>query len=163
MQARPPRRTLYGVDITETRFVDRPKCMHAAAFAAKAHEGRFRKSGEPYVHHSVSTAIITEQMMLHLFSDDEWAVRRYVCVWLHALWQRSGTSALRLALSRRCSVAAVAVEPHQHQRRRPQQRQWLLCSVCTGGCVAGRRSSRATAGPAGSCKRCRRLAHAGTE
>lgn len=67
---------LFGVDITETRFVDRPVCLQAAAFAAHAHKGRYRKSGEPYVHHCVSTAVITEQMMLHLFSDDEWAIRR---------------------------------------------------------------------------------------
>jgi hypothetical protein len=80
----PPRRMLFGVDISNTRFVDRPVCLQAAAFAAHAHKGRYRKSGEPYVHHCVSTAVITEQMMLHLFSDDEWAIRRYIaCACLH--------------------------------------------------------------------------------
>eukprot|EP00892_Ulva_mutabilis_P008840 jgi/Ulvmu1/6328/UM029_0036.1 len=62
-----PRQLLHGVDITGTAYIDRPGCLRAANFAARAHAGRYRKTGDPYVRHCVETAVITEQMMLHLF------------------------------------------------------------------------------------------------
>lgn len=75
-----PQRALHGVDITGTAYVDRPVCLRAASFAARAHEGRCRKTGDPYVRHCIETAVITEQMMLHLFdpSGGDLTLRRCV-------------------------------------------------------------------------------------
>ena len=68
---------LHGVDITYSTYLDRPGPLEAAAFAAKAHAGHVRKSGEPYVQHCVQTALLTEEMVLHLFDTEEWSSRTY--------------------------------------------------------------------------------------
>lgn len=66
---------LYGVDITLSAYLDRPVPLAAAALAAKAHAGQFRKSGEPYVQHCIATALLTELMVLH-YDTEEWSNRK---------------------------------------------------------------------------------------
>lgn len=62
---------MLGVDITGSQYLERPACRKAASYAAAAHAGHFRKSGQPYVMHCIETAIITEQMLLHIFDADD--------------------------------------------------------------------------------------------
>lgn len=71
-------RWMLGVDISDSVYLSRPICQRAAAFAAEAHAGSYRKSGQPYVMHCIETAIITEQLMkLHIFDSDHIGLRRY--------------------------------------------------------------------------------------
>jgi (p)ppGpp synthase/HD superfamily hydrolase len=72
------RLVLYGVDITHSNFLSRPAILRIAHFAAKAHAGSVRKTGTPYVEHCIATAIIVEQMVLHLFDADDWSDSRCV-------------------------------------------------------------------------------------
>ena len=67
-QAEP--RWMLGVDITGSQYLERPICSAAASYAARAHAGATRKSGQPYVMHCIETAIITEQIMKMHFSDE---------------------------------------------------------------------------------------------
>ena len=57
------RRILYGVDVTGSfSFLD-PTVLRAVEFAAEAHKGQRRKTGEPYVSHCIETALIVENML----------------------------------------------------------------------------------------------------
>lgn len=49
---------LHGVDCSVYAQMGHPKVLRAAAFAAAAHAGQRRRSGEPYVVHCVETARI---------------------------------------------------------------------------------------------------------
>uniref|UniRef100_A0A7N0U717 GTP diphosphokinase n=1 Tax=Kalanchoe fedtschenkoi TaxID=63787 RepID=A0A7N0U717_KALFE len=49
---------LDGVDITGYPIFEDPKVQEAIAFARKAHNGQFRKTGEPYLTHCIHTARI---------------------------------------------------------------------------------------------------------
>lgn len=51
---------LYGVDVTYSRFLQRPAVVEAADFAAVAHRGQTRLTGAPYITHCVETALIVE-------------------------------------------------------------------------------------------------------
>lgn len=51
---------LYGVDVTNSRFFRDKRVLAAVQFAAEAHSGQFRKTGEPYVSHCIETALIVE-------------------------------------------------------------------------------------------------------
>ncbi|CAL8464516.1 g4051 [Coccomyxa elongata] len=51
---------LYGVDTTCSRYLNRPEVIRAAQFAAAAHEGQKRMTGDPYIVHCVETAAIVE-------------------------------------------------------------------------------------------------------
>ncbi|KAK9838138.1 hypothetical protein WJX81_003408 [Elliptochloris bilobata] len=56
-------RWLYGVDVTGSRFLSRPEVLRAAHFAAEAHAGQVRLTGDPYVVHLVETACIVECLL----------------------------------------------------------------------------------------------------
>lgn len=49
---------LEGVDVSSYPILSHPTVMRAAEFAAAAHEGQFRRTGEAYVTHTVETARI---------------------------------------------------------------------------------------------------------
>ena len=61
---------MLGVEITGSEYLDRPRCKQAASYAAQAHAGMIRKSGQPYVMHCIETAIITEQIIRMHFSNE---------------------------------------------------------------------------------------------
>jgi len=54
---------LYGVDVTYSTFCSLPQVLKAADFAAQAHEGQRRLTGQPYVTHVVQTALIVEGLL----------------------------------------------------------------------------------------------------
>ena len=54
---------LHGVDISNSKYLQRPKVLAAAEFAAEAHKGQHRRTGEPYISHCVHTAAIVEALM----------------------------------------------------------------------------------------------------
>ena len=55
--------SLYGVDVSASTALATPLARRAAAYAAAAHAGQFRRSGEPYVSHCVETAAIVEALL----------------------------------------------------------------------------------------------------
>ena len=57
------RRILYGVDVTDSFSFHDPTVLRAVEFAAEAHKGQRRKTGEPYVSHCIETALIVENML----------------------------------------------------------------------------------------------------
>ncbi len=54
---------LHGVDVSGCAAFSRPAVAAAARFAARAHAGQARRSGEPYVAHCVETAKIVEALL----------------------------------------------------------------------------------------------------
>ncbi|KAJ9514706.1 hypothetical protein QJQ45_028414, partial [Haematococcus lacustris] len=54
------RKVLYGVDVTNSRYFRDERVLKAVQFAAIAHAGQVRKTGEPYVAHCIETALIVE-------------------------------------------------------------------------------------------------------
>jgi (p)ppGpp synthase/HD superfamily hydrolase len=62
-----------GVDCSAYTIFCDGKVLRAAAFAAKWHQGQFRRSGEPYVTHCIEAALILAAL---LPSDAD--SRRYV-------------------------------------------------------------------------------------
>lgn len=58
-------RRLYGVEVTDSAFFSTPIVEHAVEFAAAAHEGQRRKTGEPYVAHCIETACLVEALLSH--------------------------------------------------------------------------------------------------
>ncbi len=63
LRSAPEPASLYGIDITGSRFFTRPAVQRAVEFAAIAHKGQFRKNKEPYVSHCVETAKIVEGLL----------------------------------------------------------------------------------------------------
>lgn len=57
MQVQP---VLYGVDVSGSTMFQDPAVLAAVEFAAVAHAGQTRKTGEPYVAHCIETALIVE-------------------------------------------------------------------------------------------------------
>lgn len=57
----PEQRTLlHGVDVSASRYLQMPEVRAAVDFAAAAHAGQRRRTGEPYVAHCIETALIVE-------------------------------------------------------------------------------------------------------
>ncbi|GMH42839.1 hypothetical protein BSKO_10758 [Bryopsis sp. KO-2023] len=54
---------LYGIDVSQSVFMRHSEVRRAVEFAAKAHSGQFRKSGQPYVSHCIETALIFELLL----------------------------------------------------------------------------------------------------
>ena len=48
------------MDVTSSRFFKDVRVLAAVEFAAAAHAGQSRKTGEPYVSHCIETALIVE-------------------------------------------------------------------------------------------------------
>ncbi len=63
LRSAPEPASLYGIDVTGSRFFTRPAVQRAVEFAAVAHRGQFRKNKEPYVAHCVATAAIVEGLL----------------------------------------------------------------------------------------------------
>lgn len=54
---------LHGVEIPAWSLLNKPELQRAVDFAAMAHAGQFRKTGDPYVAHCIETALIVEQLL----------------------------------------------------------------------------------------------------
>ncbi len=81
---------LFGVDVTASRFFQHPTVLKAVAFAAKAHEGQYRKTGEPYVAHCIETALIVEHNIPASVDLQRWgAMCPCGCACMHA-WRGGG-------------------------------------------------------------------------
>jgi hypothetical protein len=52
---------LHGVDVSRSALLRDARVAAAARFAAAAHEGQVRKTGEPYVAHCIEAALIVER------------------------------------------------------------------------------------------------------
>ena len=52
---------LHGVDVSRSAMFRDARVLEAARFAARAHEGQARRTGEPYVAHCVEAALIVER------------------------------------------------------------------------------------------------------
>jgi hypothetical protein len=52
---------VHGVDVTGSVLLHEPRVQAALEFAAHAHAGQRRKTGEPYVAHCIETALIVER------------------------------------------------------------------------------------------------------
>ncbi|WIA39982.1 hypothetical protein OEZ86_013411 [Tetradesmus obliquus] len=63
------RALLYGVDVSRSSMFKQPRVRAAVEFAAAAHAGQTRKTGEPYVSHCIETALIVEANLPHWRHD----------------------------------------------------------------------------------------------
>lgn len=63
---------LYGVDVSTSRFFTDERVLAAVEFAASAHSGQYRKTGEPYVSHCIETALIVERNLPRHSDYDRW-------------------------------------------------------------------------------------------
>ena len=61
--AEKPPTVLCGVDCSAYPVFSEAKVVRAAAFAERWHHGQFRRSGEPYVTHSIEAAVILAAML----------------------------------------------------------------------------------------------------
>ena len=68
-------REVYGVDVTGSAFFCRPSVLRAVEYAAAAHQGQQRKTGEPYVTHCIETALIVEELLSPTEDDARWVGR----------------------------------------------------------------------------------------
>ena len=59
----PEARILHGVNVTRSRFLSRAQVIAAADFAAAAHAGQVRLTGDAYVVHVIKTAVIVEGLL----------------------------------------------------------------------------------------------------
>ncbi|GAB4816393.1 hypothetical protein N2152v2_003439 [Parachlorella kessleri] len=75
-------REVYGVDVTGSAFFGRPAVLRAVEYAATAHQGQQRKTGEPYVTHCIETALIVEEL-LSPTEDDIRAEAAIIAALLH--------------------------------------------------------------------------------
>lgn len=71
---------LYGVDVTSSRFFKDERVLAAVRFAADAHSGQFRKTGEPYVSHCIETALIVEHNLPPRVEQERWVSVTPVCI-----------------------------------------------------------------------------------
>jgi ppGpp synthetase/RelA/SpoT-type nucleotidyltranferase len=81
--------TLFGVDVTGSRFFNRPAVLRAVEFAAEAHKDQFRKTQEPYVAHCVATAAIVERLLAPT-EDDARAEAAVIAALLHDVMDDAG-------------------------------------------------------------------------
>ena len=56
-------KSLYGCNVAYSRLMQQPQVIKAVDFAAQAHAGQQRKTGEPYVVHCIETALIVEGLL----------------------------------------------------------------------------------------------------
>ncbi|CAM8976534.1 unnamed protein product [Rhodiola kirilowii] len=63
MEEQPGVLILDGVDVTGYPIFENPKVQEAIVFARKAHNGQFRKTGEPYLTHCIHTARIISMLV----------------------------------------------------------------------------------------------------
>jgi hypothetical protein len=72
---------LHGVDVSRSALLGDERVLAAARFAAAAHEGQVRKTGEPYVAHCVEAALIVERNLPRREAEAD----RWVGLWLRGL------------------------------------------------------------------------------
>lgn len=80
---------VYGIDVTGSSFFPRPDVRRAVEFAALAHKGQTRKTGEPYVGHCIATAAIVEGL-LSPSEDDSRAEAAIIAAILHDVMDDAG-------------------------------------------------------------------------
>jgi hypothetical protein len=80
---------LYGIDVTGSSFFQRSEVRRAVDFAAAAHTGQTRKTGEPYVAHCIATAAIVEGL-LSPSEDDSRAEAAIIAAVLHDVMDDAG-------------------------------------------------------------------------
>lgn len=81
--------SLYGIDVTGSKFFNRPTVQRAVEFAAAAHKGQVRKTQEPYVAHCVATAAIVEGLLAPT-EDDSRAEAAVITALLHDVLDDAG-------------------------------------------------------------------------
>jgi (p)ppGpp synthase/HD superfamily hydrolase len=81
--------TLYGVDVSGSKFFPRERVKQAVEFAASAHEGQVRKTRQPYVSHCIETASIVESL-LSPNEEDERAEAAVIAALLHDVLDDAG-------------------------------------------------------------------------
>lgn len=60
------------MDVSGSSLLQDPEVLAAVEFAAQAHAGQTRKTGEPYVAHCIETALIVEQNLPGWRQEDRW-------------------------------------------------------------------------------------------
>ena len=85
----PEPESLYGIEVTGSRFLNRPSVQRAIEFAETAHRGQFRKTQEPYVAHCVATAAIVEGLLAPT-EDDARAEAAVITALLHDVIDDAG-------------------------------------------------------------------------
>eukprot|EP00775_Hariotina_reticulata_P012549 gene12547-12682_t len=100
---------LHGVDVSRSRMFQQPRILAATEFAAKAHAGQTRKTGEPYVSHCIETALIVEQNLPHWRQDSrhETAV---IAALLHDVLDDTPTTPEQLTAAFGPAVSAMVVK-----------------------------------------------------
>eukprot|EP00890_Picochlorum_soloecismus_P000682 jgi/Picsp_1/1614/NSC_05092-R1_rela spot homologous protein rsh2 len=81
--------SVYGVDVSGSKFFSRERVKQAIEFAASAHEGQFRKTRQPYVSHCIETARIVESL-LSPNEEDERAEDAVIAALLHDVLDDAG-------------------------------------------------------------------------
>ena len=102
-EALPSATLLYGVDCTGYAALAHPVVLRAADFAAVAHAGQFRRSGEPYVVHAVETA----RIVAGLVSGGERALPAIVAALLHDVVDDTSTTLAEIELSFGGEIAGI--------------------------------------------------------
>lgn len=75
---------LHGVDVSGSAYLTREGVLAAADFAARAHAGQTRRTGDPYIMHCVETACIMEGLLSTLEMEEAENDERWVS-WLPCL------------------------------------------------------------------------------
>jgi len=81
--------SVYGVDVSGSKFFPRERVKRAIEFAASAHQGQVRKTRQPYVSHCVETARIVESL-LSPNEEDERAEDAVIAALLHDVLDDAG-------------------------------------------------------------------------
>ena len=83
---------LLGVDVSQSVYMKRDRVVKAVEFAATAHAGQMRKTGQPYVTHCIETALIVESL-LSPKEEDERAEAAIIAALLHDVIDDAGIEA----------------------------------------------------------------------
>jgi hypothetical protein len=101
--------------VSRSALLRDPRVAAAARFAAAAHEGQARKTGEPYVAHCVEAALIVERNLPRREPD---ADRCAAGCWGLGLggWGKGGRSGGWQEPCKACLRVAPAARPHAPHR-----------------------------------------------
>lgn len=80
---------LFGIDVGSSKYFGRTRVRQAVDMAAKAHEGQYRKTRQPYITHCIETALIVEAL-LSPNEDDDRAEDAIISALLHDVIDDAG-------------------------------------------------------------------------
>ena len=106
------RETLYGIDVTGSKFLNRPTVQRAVEYAANAHKGQVRKTQEPYVAHCVATAAIVEGLLAPT-EDDTRAEAAVITALLHDVLDDAGADIREIEHEFGSQVASMVLKVSQ--------------------------------------------------